>query len=343
MSFWFIFAAAWMIICAVLCGQWSAVMPPQDRSGTIFRGQTGFKRGFRSAKEILAEAARAPAAPPDGASGRISEKDGVISAQYNFRNFTGDELGVSFSIPREELARYKSDYGYTDAELDDIDRRRRAAYKSAYSQALAKHMSQAQYNALVKNVERDFAAQRKNFIIRRGFVFRKADVIEADIPQIAKRNSKALNGVAVSLNSSAAKLGYGSEELLSAALAFVQTALNYETPPDIDGENRHTGGVWPPLEALAVGKGDCDTKTALLAAILSNWDGMKLLGVSVPEHYLMGAALPPGKGDLFVEYGGGRYVLMEPAGPAWAPPGVAGERASALLQAGGDYRLEPLN
>ena len=104
---------------------------------------------------------------------------------------------------------------------------------------------------------------------------------------------------------------------------------------------RQTGGIYPPLETLARGRGDCDTKGALLASILLNWSKMKLVGVGVPEHYLMGVLGNPAKGDAFVEYEGLHYILMEPAGPAWLPPGAVGPLTTALLNSGSATAIEP--
>jgi hypothetical protein len=88
------------------------------------------------------------------------------------------------------------------------------------------------------------------------------------------------------------------------------------------------------------GWGDCDTKTGLLASILSNWPGMKLVGVSVPGHYLMGVLRIPDKRDVFVEYDGLQYVLVEPAGPAWLPPGSVSDFTTNLLQSPEGYHID---
>ena len=97
------------------------------------------------------------------------------------------------------------------------------------------------------------------------------------------------------------------------------------------------------MTAVLVGWGDCDTKTGLLASLLSNWGQMKMVGVSVPGHYLMGVLLIPDKGDVFLEYKGLQYVLVEPAGPAWLPPGQVGEETMHLLSGREGYKIEPFN
>jgi hypothetical protein len=91
------------------------------------------------------------------------------------------------------------------------------------------------------------------------------------------------------------------------------------------------------------GWGDCDTKTAVLASIISNWPNARIVGISVPDHYLMAILRNPVKGDAFVEWKGLRYVLIEPAGPAWLPPGQVGVDTMPMLQAAEGFRVEPFS
>jgi hypothetical protein len=119
-----------------------------------------------------------------------------------------------------------------------------------------------------------------------------------------------------------------------------QIAMFYKEPDDvIDGV--HNGGLLPPLTSVAYGWGDCDTKTGVVASILANWPDTKMVGISVPGHFLMGVLQVPEKGDTIIEYGGLQYVLLEPAGPAWLPPGHVGEETSALLAGRDGYKIEP--
>jgi hypothetical protein len=123
-------------------------------------------------------------------------------------------------------------------------------------------------------------------------------------------------------------------------LSFVQTAMFYKEPdPVIDG--KHNGGLLPPLTAVAFGWGDCDTKTGVMASILANWPQTRMVGVSVPGHFLLGVLQIPEKGDTMLEFRGLQYVLVEPAGPAWLPPGRVGEQTSVLLASREGYKIEP--
>jgi len=50
----------------------------------------------------------------------------------------------------------------------------------------------------------------------------------------------------------------------------------------------------------------------------------------------------PRNGDVFIEYEGIPYVMIESAGPAWLPPGEVGETTSDYLGAGNNFRIQPL-
>src|SRR3546814_6517494 len=74
---------------------------------------------------------------------------------------------------------------------------------------------------------------------------------------------------------------------MDAAVALVQTGLVYRKP-SLRENGRQILGFYPPPRALESGYGDCDTKAALLAAILQNLTDAPIIGVHVPKHYLLG-------------------------------------------------------
>jgi hypothetical protein len=111
----------------------------------------------------------------------------------------------------------------------------------------------------------------------------------------------------------------------------LQTSLFYQEPPPAEGD-RHIGGLLPPLEALSRGWADCDTKSATAASILTNWSQVRAIGVALSAHYLMGVYQNPRHGDVYVEYQGLPYVLVEPVGPAHLPIGTVGRETMESLQ-----------
>jgi hypothetical protein len=271
---------------------------------------------------------------------RIEEKNGQIVTEYGCRNFNNDPLTVGYTMSSKELASYKEGYGFSQGELDALNLWQKKALEDAYHYAVLNRLKQEDLNKMGGAIRADYHAKHRSLLVSRGFAVLPGNVLVADIPGIARRNVKELRPIALALESLAGKRGYDSSEIVGAALSLVQTAFLYENVPMLVN-GRQTGGIYPPLETVAKGRGDCDTKSALLASILLNWGKMKLVGVGVPDHYLMAMLANPAKGDAFVEYQGLRYVLMEPAGPAWLPPGVVGPVTSAVLAAGTPMALEP--
>lgn len=274
------------------------------------------------------------------ASQKIRESNGTITAEYGFINFNNDPLTVTMSLSSKELASYRLEYGFSAQERAAIDQWQSAATDEAYKLAVKNHHSQEQLNRAGEKIAAEYKTKLAAFYHSRGFTLREGNILVADIPEITKRNVRKVKNVALSLNSSGEKLKYDSDSIISAALSLVQTAVVYENVP-MQVKGRQTGGIFPPLETLASGKGDCDTKSALLGSILLNWDRLKIVGVGVPGHYLIGILRNPAKGDAFVEYKGARYVLAEPAGPGWLPLGTVDRKTLALLSAHDGVKIEP--
>jgi hypothetical protein len=317
------------IACALMGTKWQERLD-HEGTGVVLRGVSEQAAQIQISKQ----------SPKSHSSQKIRETNGTITADYGFLNFNNDQLTLNFTIPAKELASYRLEYGYTASEKKDIDHWQQTAVEEAYKNAVKHRQTQEQLNQAGEQIAKEYKNRLANFYRSRGFSLLERNLIAADIPEIVRRNVRKVRSVALSLNSSGEKLGYDSDSIIAAALSFVQTAVLYENVP-MEIKGRQTGGIYPPLETLASGKGDCDTKSALLAAILLNWNRVKVVGVGVPNHYLVGILRNPAKGDAFVEYKGARYVLVEPAGPGWLQPGSVDRRTMSLLSAGDKVKIEP--
>lgn len=236
-------------------------------------------------------------------SQRIRAQGELVSAEYGFQNFNDDELTISYQLKKSALMSYEARYGYTKAEAKA-------------------------------------SPDVKAYLASRGFKFLTGNTVAPDMPKIVKENAPLLKPVAMAFDKVAQQRKYDQGDLLGAIASMAQTAMEYKVPPAVVGE-KHTGGLLPPVSAFLRGWGDCDTKSGVIASILSNWPHMRMVGVGPPGHYLIGVLRIPNKGDLFVEYGGLQYVLIEPAGPAWLPPGTVADSTQDLLASGDGYRIEP--
>jgi hypothetical protein len=317
------------LACAFFGAEW------QDRlvnegTGVVLRGSS----------EQAAQIQTTRQGSKSQASQKVREANGTITADYRFLNFNNDQLTLTFSIPAKELAAYRLEYGYTASEKAAIDQWQKTAIDDAYKNAVKTRQTQEQLNRAGEMIAKEYKTRLADFYRSRGFALMERNLLVADIPEIVRKNIKRVRSVAISLNSSGEKLGYDSDSIISAAISLVQTAIIYENVP-MEIKGRQTGGVYPPLETIASGKGDCDTKSALLGAILLNWNKARVVGVGVPGHYLVGILRNPAKGDVFIEHAGKKYVLVEPAGPGWLLPGSVDRRTMSLLSASDKVKIEP--
>ena len=273
-------------------------------------------------------------------SQKISQTKTGRAAKYGFQNFTGDKLEVEFSIAEKDFVAYNDAWGYTQEGLDAVKAWRATARQDALNAAEKKGQSQAELNTAIADVDKQYKSKQKEYLAERGFTLEPGGAVDVDMPALVRKNAPLIKPLALMFERIASDHHYGSSDIVGAALSFVQTAMFYKQPdPVVDG--KHNGGLLPPLTSVTYGWGDCDTKTGVLASILANWPQMKMVGVSVPGHFLMGVLQIPEKGDTFLEYQGLQYVLVEPAGPAWLPPGHVGEETSVLLAGRDGYKIEP--
>lgn len=261
-------------------------------------------------------------------------------AEYGFSNFNRDLLSVRFSVARKAFEQYDADFGYTKADLNAIEDWHNTARQGAYQYAVKQKKGQAAVDAAMANLKLERDKKVKEYMSSRGFKLLPGNVVRVDMPLLVRRNAPLLKNLALVFETIATERSYDSESLIGSVTSMVQTSLVYRIPPTNEGA-KHTGGLLPPMKAAVQGWGDCDTKTGLLSSILANWPHMRMVGLAVPGHYLMAVLRIPGKGDMFIEHGGLQYVLIEPAGPAWLPPGTVAESTVAMLQAGEGYKIEP--
>ncbi len=262
-------------------------------------------------------------------------------ASYGFSNFNRDRIEISYSIPESQFQPYNQSFGYKKEDIAELRALRDRRKQQAFAEATKKGQSQAQFNAVLAGLDKQYDADLKKYLADHGFRMEKNNVVTVDMPALVRKNAAFVKPISMEFDKFAMARRYRSNEIIGAVLSFVQTALRYKQPDPVY-KGKHTGGLLLPLTAVVMGWGDCDTKSGLMASILSNWGQMRMVGVGVPGHYLMGVLQIPEKGDVFVQYGGLQYVLVEPAGPAWFPVGQVADTTMTLLRNGGEgYRIEP--
>jgi hypothetical protein len=314
-----------------LGAEWNRRLVLAPRHGQIVFGQGG---GGEQAAAVSADAG------DPRTWQKIEKLPEIRKASYGFVDFKQDRITLSYQVPEAEFQRYNSAYGYLPGDVTALQRWRDNATQSSYRLAVASGKSQAQVNAAAAAIQKEYLQKLRDYLQSRGFLLEPGGVTRIDMPAVVRRNGPLAKPIAQVFDRFATSHGYQSMDIVGAVLSFAQTAVEYKEPADVY-KGKHTGGILPPITTVVLGWGDCDTKTGMTASILSNWDQMRMVGISVPGHYLMGVLQIPDKGDLFVEYQGLQYILLEPAGPGWFPPGQVAEETVAQLNAADGYKMYP--
>ncbi|MDP9140894.1 MAG: hypothetical protein M3O62_08905 [Pseudomonadota bacterium] len=242
----------------------------------------------------------------------------------NFLGADNSPLQLSFTLPRRALRDSQREHGIVKAELDAVIAR-----------------CQRETGCSQREFERRILAYYRDHGLRPGYDEQQRQRLLVDVPTAVRRNRERIRPLTQALQRLAAEQQRDPQWMLETAVALVQSGLDYKQPSTWD-RGRKIVGFYPPPQALERGYGDCDTKSALLAAILQNLGDTPLIGVHVPQHYLLGIAGTPRAGQASIQHGGRSYLLIEAAGPARRPPGEVSEVTESALAKGVDIRIDPI-
>lgn len=156
--------------------------------------------------------------------------------------------------------------------------------------------------------------------------------IHMDYPEATRRYVKGLRQVAAALSSQMP--GADERAQVGRALNFVQ-AIPYDELVD----PLTTGGIEfaPPPAMFRLNRGDCDSKTVALAAILRTLTPKRrVLFVVLPQHVALAIDLPPQPGDATVAHDGQTWLMLEPTGPAVVPPGQVAPTTTWYIERPGE-------
>lgn len=255
---------------------------------------------------------------------RTATNRGRYQVTADFRGLDGDALSISFHLDQAAGRNSMQAFGFSQRELEALREqcnRRPGCNQDEFGQRLKRY-----YQDHKLRLRHEPGERARLFI---------------DIPEVVRHNRAHVHPVATALRRLEHERGYSADDIFEAAVALVQAGLEYRTPSAMES-GRQTLGFYTPPRALEKGYGDCDTKSALLAAILMNLGGPKLIGVRVPDHYLLGIARTPADGEAFVEYRGQPFVLLEAAGPAPRRPGYVSKQTHTALATGQALRIDPM-
>lgn len=250
--------------------------------------------------------------------------DGRYRVSTRFSSFDGEPLSLGFELPSNISEVSLHEFGISDAELKAVLHRCIASGPCEQAE-----------------LDRQTTHYYQTHGLRLRTVPGRPSHLSVDVAQVVRRNRARVQPVATALRRLAETRGRDTQWMMDAAVALVQTGLVYRKP-SLRENGRQILGFYPPPRALERGYGDCDTKAALLAAILQNLTDTPIIGIHVPKHYLLGIAGTPQPGQATLRYRGTRYVLVEASGPGKRPPGDIATRTQTALNDMSSVRIDPM-
>lgn len=242
----------------------------------------------------------------------------------HFTSHEGQALRLDFDVDRAIASASMRDYGFSQDEVDALMVRCRDT-PGCTAETL---------DRLMRTYYREHGLRVQQGTSRR-------IRLSVDIPHVVRRNRAAVQPMVVALRELGREQGFDVERQLSTATALVQAGFAYRLPQDVEN-GRRTLGFYTPPRTMEKGYGDCDTKSALLAAVLAGLGEEHVIGVHLPGHYLLGVAREPRNGNASVEFGGRHYLLLEASGPAARRPGDVSKATRAALASGQPIRVDPI-
>ena len=164
--------------------------------------------------------------------------------------------------------------------------------------------------------------------IKRQYHVKLDDAIMPDHRAVITRYTPALRPLAHAIKQ--ATLGEDTRTVINFALNFFQS-IPYDKL--LNRATTNGAGFQTPYGLLINNRGDCDTKTVALAALIKNlYPQSSMAMVYIPNHAFLAISGLPNAGDTSVRLGPNRtpYVLLDPTGPALA---LLGEIPPSSLQA----------
>ncbi len=192
-----------------------------------------------------------------------------------------------------------------DNQWEHLSQMTRTAYKQESQQLITETVPQF-YN--------------KNFYVaKRSKTNQRILEVRIDFVQVAVEETTGIRPLAKAIANKTR--GLSDREVIAYALRFLQL-IPYDT---LKSRNALGSiGFVAPLTLIDINKGDCDTKSVALAALIRNLlPDVRMVMVLVPGHAFLALDIPDKNSDSTININGREYVVVEPTGPALSPVGRA--------------------
>ncbi len=160
--------------------------------------------------------------------------------------------------------------------------------------------------------EKVFATDKE---YREGMMKVTGGVVAFDYERIIEDSRELMEPLFRVLYNIKKKYNLSEREFVILMMRFLQD-IPYGVPP-LNYNNRFIMGLFPPSELMKSTWGDCDSKSLLMATLLSfdRYYLDRLAIIQVPGHALLGIHMSAGPYDKTIQYNFKKYIYVEPVGP----------------------------
>lgn len=192
----------------------------------------------------------------------------------------------------------------------------------------------AEKESYLQNIEESLKMKDRQYIKQKGFMY-YGKKLGIDYVTCVEKNRPRLKCVVEDIRKRYNHLSFC--RFLELLVSFTQS-IRSGPHPYRDGEKLILE-FWVPLKVLSQNYGDCDSKAVTFASLWSSFKKYPMVFIRVPNHSLIGLAVPVPGGEV-LEINGIRYSLLEVCVEEQIPPGIISPYSLACLKKGQyEYQL----
>lgn len=283
----------------------------------------------------------------------LQQDNGQAHFNYHFR-VAGQAQQLNFSIAQPTLSNHfrqfrrfqtsvMQQYLWRDLQMHMAKYPNARLIRQPDKNALSYQIASAD-NTLLPQLQQELSqltTERSQFYLQQAYYYQlslpwSGPVIVPDHQRLMQDSLKDLLPVAKALH----------DKLVNTAsrdtVAYISSWLQQLPYQDLSDRRNSTGNTFsPPLRVLQENRGDCDSKTVLLAALIRMLlPDVKLAIVYLPQHAMLAVQLPVTGTDDKATIEGKEYLLVDPTGPALLAPGKISQNYIMYTRSGQfGYRL----
>jgi len=237
--------------------------------------------------------------------------------KFEWENFDRSGYWISCNISKKDLINSYNELGLTkDQKKFEIEFE---PVEYTYSSQAEKKRKQREIQKMFDRKERKARKKWLKMLKKNGFIIRNNKLM-LDHKGIFQNNLHRVNKYCGGFVKIAKEQGLNFYEFEKLLLSFVQE-IKYVKVPLYRGKY-YTQGLYTPIEILVKKRGDCDSKSILLATLLCSITETKMILIDLKRHMIVGIEGNPRSGQTYLQLGNKNFILCETSTGVWLPGNI---------------------